>query len=111
MKTYCRLRDENATLVQLVYYCLASYYQSCLQAAGVFKVWICSHTYMFVCVCVCGVFVFVCVCVCLCTYIRTYVFIYASVCVRRRVLAFVGMRAVVLILYCHDGPWPIRHNE
>ena len=18
---------------------------------------------------------------------------------------------VVLILYCHDGPWPIRHNE
>ena len=19
--------------------------------------------------------------------------------------------AVIVILYCHDGPWPIRHNE
>ena len=80
MKTYCRLRDENATLVQLVYYCLASYYQSCLQAAGVFKVWICSHTYMFVCVCV--VCLCLCVCVCVSVYVHTYVRVYICICVR-----------------------------
>ena len=24
---------------------------------------------------------------------------------------YMGVVVVVLILYCHDGPWPIRHNE
>ena len=27
------------------------------------------------------------------------------------VVVVVVVVVVVLILYCHDGPWPIRHNE
>ena len=27
------------------------------------------------------------------------------------VVVTVVVAVVVLILYCHDGPWPIRHNE
>ena len=27
------------------------------------------------------------------------------------VVVVVIVVVVVLILYCHDGPWPIRHNE
>ena len=27
------------------------------------------------------------------------------------VVVTVAVAVVVLILYCHDGPWPIRHNE
>ena len=27
------------------------------------------------------------------------------------IVVVVVVVVVVLILYCHDGPWPIRHNE
>ena len=48
---------------------------------------LCTAKCVYVCVCVC-----LCVCMCVCARVR------ARMC-------------VVVILYCHDGPWPIRHNE